>query len=188
MAKTQINREKILWIDLEMTGLVPENDVVMELGAIVTDWKLNKIDEIQLVIRHDEGLLNNKFDKNLDFWGKFPETRRQLIEQNHKGVSKDEFMQKLLKFVRKNWKDAELHTIVLAGNTIRTDRMFIDYHFPEFAKYLHYRMLDVSAFKVYFDARFGKVYAKPENHRALEDIEGSIEELKFLTKYINIEE
>ena len=75
---------------------------------------------------------------------------------------------------------------MLAGNTIRADRSFIDRHLPEVAKYLHYRMLDVSAFKVLFEARYKKVFAKPENHRALEDIEGSIDELKYFMQYIKV--
>ena len=73
--------------------------------------------------------------------------------------------------------------ILLAGNSIHQDRKFIDREWPNLGSLLHYRMLDVSAWKVVFDGKYGKRFAKPEAHRALDDIKGSIMELKYyLTK------
>ena len=71
----------------------------------------------------------------------------------------------------------------MAGNSIHQDRKFIDREWPNLGFLLHYRMLDVSAWKVVFDGKYGKRFAKPEAHRALDDIKGSIMELKYyLTK------
>ncbi len=188
MAKKRINRDKILWIDLEMTGVKPADHPIMELGAIVTDWQLNELDRIHLVIKHDQDYLEKCFLTN-PFWLDFPETKKQLLEQNQKGGTKEEFETKMIDFIQKNWNITEPdHNIILAGNTIRTDKDFIDYYFPKISAYLHYRTLDVSSFKVYFEARYGKIFAKPEPHRALDDIEGSIQELRFLDKYIKLKD
>ena len=61
MAKKEINKDKILWIDLEMTGLEADKNVILELGAIVTDWELKKIDHIELVLKTEPNILENKF-------------------------------------------------------------------------------------------------------------------------------
>ncbi len=188
MPKKLINRDKILWIDLEMTGLVPAEHPIMELGAIVTDWQLNKLDQIHLVIKHDKNYLEKCFATN-PFWLEFPDTKQQLLDQNDDGITPAEFETKMIEFIQKNWDITEPnHDIILAGNTIRADRDFLDYHFPKITEFLHYRMLDVSALKVYFEARYNKVFAKPEPHRALDDIQGSIDELKFLDKYIDLKD
>ena len=68
---------------------------------------------------------------------------------------------------------------MLAGNSIHQDRRFIDHWWPQLAQRLHYRMLDVSAWKVVMEGKYGKKFAKPEDHRALEDIRGSIMELRY---------
>ena len=87
---------------------------------------------------------------------------------------------KLLDFVKENF-GAE---VFLAGNSIHQDRKFIDKEWPKLAQKLHYRMLDVSAWKVYFEHALKKRFLKKENHRALDDILGSIEELKYYRKFL----
>ena len=69
--------------------------------------------------------------------------------------------------------------MILAGNSIHQDRKFIDREWPEVSRKLHYRMLDVSAWKVVFEGKYGKKFLKRETHRALDDIMGSIEELRW---------
>ena len=78
-----------------------------------------------------------------------------------------------------------MKTIYLAGNSIHQDRKFIEDEMPKLDEILHYRMLDVSAWKVYFENALGKKFLKPENHRALDDIRGSIEELKWYLKTLS---
>jgi oligoribonuclease len=76
--------------------------------------------------------------------------------------------------------------VLLAGNSIHQDRKFIDNEWSKLASKLHYRMLDVSAWKVVFEGKYRKKFAKPESHRALADIRGSIEELQYYLKKIKI--
>jgi len=76
--------------------------------------------------------------------------------------------------------------ILLAGNSIHQDRRFIDQWWPTLSKKLHYRVLDVSAWKVVFEGKYGKKFAKPEDHRALEDIRGSIMELEYYLKKVKV--
>lgn len=187
MSKAKINHKLLLWIDLEMTGLDPNKDRILELGMIVTDWRLNLKNSLSLVCKQDEKFVKKCF--KAPFWQENHETAQALLEQNKTGLAPAEFEQKIVDFIRENFKlDEPERNIVLAGNTIRADRSFIDAQLPKVAGFLHYRMLDVSAFKVLFEARYKKIFAKPENHRALEDIEGSIDELKYFMQFINTKE
>ena len=97
------------------------------------------------------------------------------MAQNAEGESAGDVEQKLLEFIDK-WFGKE---VILAGNSIHQDRKFIDKEWPEVSKRLHYRMLDVSAWKVVMEGKYGKKFVKREAHRALDDIQGSIEELKW---------
>ena len=74
--------------------------------------------------------------------------------------------------------------VYLAGNSIHQDRKFIEKEMPVLNKMLHYRMLDVSAWKIYFEQALGKKFLKADNHRALDDINGSIEELKWYLTFL----
>ena len=116
-----------------------------------------------------------------DFWEKNPESYRSLIEQNATGRPAKEIEQELLAFVDKNFGKV----IYLAGNSIHQDRKFIEREWPEFNQKLHYRMLDVSAWKIYFENALNYYVTKAENHRALDDIRGSIEELKCYLKKVS---
>lgn len=102
------------------------------------------------------------------------------MKQNATGKSATEVEQELLEFMDQNFGQE----IILAGNSIHQDRKFIDREWPEMAKRLHYRMLDVSAWKVYFEGAKGKKFTKREAHRALDDIQGSIEELKWYLEFM----
>ena len=97
------------------------------------------------------------------------------MRQNAEGKSAKEVEEELLRFMDE-WFGEE---IILAGNSIHQDRKFIDREWPRVAARLHYRMLDVSAWKVYFEGARGKKFVKRDLHRALDDIQGSIEELKW---------
>ena len=102
--------------------------------------------------------------------------------QNAEGKNGRVVENELLAFVNEHIGEAE--TILLAGNSIHQDRRFIVNEWPRLNDRLHYRMLDVTAWKVVFEARYGKKFAKPEAHRALEDIRGSIEELNYYLKKV----
>jgi oligoribonuclease len=117
-----------------------------------------------------------------EFWEKFPEVREQLMAQNESGEAANRVENELMSFVGKNFEDEKL--VLLAGNSIHQDRKFIEREWKKFEGRLHYRMLDVSAWKVVFDGKYKKKFSKPEAHRAMEDIQGSIEELRYYLKKI----
>lgn len=176
---------KILWIDLEMTGLHPEEDRILEVAAIATDWDFNEIATFESAVKVPSELLGERMVG--EFWEKFSETRDALREQNLKAeFSSAQVEAKLIDFVKKHFA-SELEAgekILLGGNSIHQDRRFIRSEWKELDQLLHYRMLDVSAWKVVMNGKFKRVFAKPEEHRALDDIRGSIEELKFYLKKI----
>lgn len=164
---------KLLWIDLEMTGLDPEKDRILEVAALATGWDLVEIAQYEGVVKVDECLIKKRMVG--DFWEKNAESRDDLIAQNQHGKSAQEIEDELLDFVDK-WFGSE---IILAGNSIHQDRKFLDREWPRLAERLHYRMLDVSAWKVYMEGARGQKFLKRDLHRALDDIRGSIEELKW---------
>ena len=169
-------------MDLEMTGLDPVRDEILEVAAIVTDWDFTEIATYQGVVRHDPAKLAKLLDRNAGFWNKHLEARRGLEEQNASGKLLAEVERDLLVFCDEYFADEP--RILLGGNSIHQDRRFIDQWWPTLSKRLHYRMLDVSAWKVVFEGKYGKKFAKPEDHRALEDIRGSIMELQYYLKKV----
>lgn len=169
---------RLLWIDLEMTGLDPEKDRILEVAAIATGWDLAEIANYEGVVKVDEKLIQERMVG--EFWEKNAQSRDGLIAQNQHGKSAREIENELLNFVDE-WFDAE---IILAGNSIHQDRKFIDREWPRLAARLHYRMLDVSAWKVYMEGARGQKFLKRDLHRALDDIRGSIEELKWYTEML----
>lgn len=175
---------KILWLDLEMTGLDERNDLILEVALIATDWDFNEIATYEGVIRHDDSLLQQKLAANAPFWDANLQARDGLIGQNGDGKTLTEVEGDILKFVGKHFESSE--KILLAGNSIHIDRRFIAAQLLVFEKKLHYRMLDVSAWKVVFEGKFKKRFTKPEEHRALGDIRGSIQELQYYLKKIKL--
>ena len=171
-------KAKLLWMDLEMTGLDPEKDKICEVAAIATDMKLNEIADYQAVVKIDDKLMKERMVG--DFWEKNSKSREALQTQNHDGKPIKQVEQELLQFIDK-YCGKELY---LAGNSIHQDRKFIEREMSELNKRLHYRMLDVSSWKIYFENAKHKRFVKPENHRALDDIKGSIEELKWYLAFM----
>ncbi len=173
-----MKKAKLLWVDLEMTGLEPEKDKILEVAAIATDIDLNEVARYEAVVKVDDELIKKRMVG--EFWEKNKKSRDALIEQNKNGKPVQEIEKELLEFIDKNCAK-ELY---LAGNSIHQDRKFIEKEMPELNKHLHYRMLDVSAWKIYFENALKKKFTKPENHRALDDINGSIEELKWYLTFL----
>lgn len=175
-------RAKILWIDLEMTGLDPVEDRILEAAAIATDWDFHEIATFEAVVNVDSSLMKSRMVG--EFWEKFSEVRTQLVAQNESGKSSESVEDGLLAFIDEHFEPDT--RVLLGGNSIHQDRKFIDNEWPRFAQRLHYRILDVSAWKVVFEGKYGKKFAKPENHRALDDIRGSIEELQYYLKKVKV--
>ena len=165
----------ILWIDLEMTGLDPKEDRILEVAAIATDWQFNEVARYEAVKKVGPNLMKTRMVG--EFWEKYSNVRDTLMTQNDTGKNGRTVESELLDFVNEHFKDGS--PVLLAGNSIHQDRKFIENEWPRLDARLHYRMLDVSAWKVVFDGKYGKRFTKPEAHRAMEDIRGSIEELQY---------
>lgn len=168
-------KAKLLWIDLEMTGLDPVEDRILEVAAIATDWNFKEIATYEAVKKVGPNLMKTRMVG--EFWEKFPEVRDALMAQNTDGKNGRTVENELLAFIDEQF-DGE-KPVLLAGNSIHQDRKFIENEWPRLNARLHYRMLDVSAWKVVFDGKYKKRFAKPEAHRAMDDIRGSIEELEY---------
>ncbi len=175
----------IVWVDCEMTGLEVTIDEICEIGVVVTDGELNVVDPgLQLVIKPSEAALANMGD-----FVRQMHTDSGLIEELPSGISVEEAEQQVLQYI-KQWVTEE-RTAPLAGNSIGTDRMFLNRQMPQLDKFLHYRNIDVSSLKELSRRWFPRVYfqlpKKTGNHRALADILESIQELRYYRKAILVE-
>lgn len=178
--KKAFKPERILWVDLEMTGLDPVEDRILEVGAIITDWDFKEIARYEAVKKVGPTLMKQRMVG--EFWDEFSDVRDALMAQNADGKNGRTVENELLAFI-----DEHIGTegkVLLAGNSIHQDRRFITNEWHRLDARLHYRMLDVSAWKVVFEGKFHKKFAKPEAHRAIDDIRGSIEELQYYLKKV----
>jgi oligoribonuclease len=179
-------KAKILWVDLEMTGLNAENDLILEVAAIATDWDFHEIATYQGIIKNEDMNLGERLEVNSVFWEANPESKKGLLEQNADGKDLLEVESELLEFISEHFKKDDV--VLLGGNSIHMDRRFIVSQWPRLDARLHYRMLDVSAWKVVFEGKYGKKFVKPEKHRALDDIRGSISELQYYLTKVRIKQ
>lgn len=177
-----MGQASLLWVDLEMTGLDPKVDKILEVAVIATDWDFREIAKLELIQQVDSEFMKQQMVG--EFWEINSQARDALFKQNNHGQSAESIEAELLKFANQHFKTDQ--PILLAGNSIHQDRKFIENEWPKLNHRLHYRMLDVSAWKVVFDGKYGKKFAKPETHRALEDIKGSIMELKYYMKKVKV--
>lgn len=177
-----MDKASILWVDLEMTGLDPKEDRILEVAAIATDWDFNEIATYEAVKKVGPNLMKQRMVG--EFWDKFSSVRDALMAQNEDGKNGRTVENELLEFIENHF-DLD-KPVLLGGNSIHQDRKFIENEWPRLNARLHYRMLDVSAWKVVFEGKYKKKFSKPEEHRALEDIRGSIMELKYYIKKIKV--
>ncbi len=170
---------KILWVDLEMTGLDPQKDVILEIAAEVTDFNFKTLDSYEARINQNRDTVVQRMQENI-WWKDFPENRDEFVQKLDQGKPLREVEQEMIELLVKNF-GTEL--AVLGGNSIYNDRKFISRWMPELDLKLHYRMLDVSAWKIVMQAKYGVNFEKPEIHRAFEDIQASIAELQHYLEY-----
>ena len=166
----------LVWIDMEMTGLDPAVDAILEIASLVTDNELNIIAEGPvLAVHQDEGIL-----AGMDDWNVEHHTASGLVERVRRSpVSVTEAQALTLGFVQRH---ADKHSAPLCGNTVWQDRRFLKRYMPILEDWLHYRIVDVSTVKEL--ARRWKPelvdrFKKRNTHRALDDIRESVAELKY---------
>jgi len=167
----------LVWMDLEMTGLVVEKDTILELACVITDFDMNILHMgPNLVVHHPENVL-----RRMNEWSQKQHNMSGLIDAvRNSGIHLLQAESQILEFL-------ETHTIkgklFLAGNSIQTDKRFLEKHMPRLHSHFHYRVVDVSTLrelcKRWFPEMFSNAPLKSGNHRALEDILESMEELKY---------
>ncbi|MGZ6005067.1 MAG: oligoribonuclease [Candidatus Saccharimonadales bacterium] len=165
---------KLLWVDLEMTGLDPAKDVILEIAAEITDFNFKTLENYEARLQHRQEVVAERMQKN-NWWADYPANRDDFLNNLAKGKAAKEVEQELITLVSKHFGD---EPAILAGNSIYSDRMFIKQWWPRFDLKLHYRMLDVSAWKILMQGKFGVDYEKKDVHRAFDDIQASIAELQ----------
>lgn len=165
---------KLLWVDLEMTGLDPSKDVLLEVAAEISDFNFKTLASYESRIKQPRAVVVERMRANT-FWQDYPANREEFLAKLNDGKASKEVETELLELVNKHFGS---EPAVLAGNSIHNDRSFIKQYWPTLDLKLHYRMLDVSAFKILMQGKYGVVYEKKDVHRAFDDIQASIAELQ----------
>jgi oligoribonuclease len=184
--------KRLVWIDLEMTGLRPKIDVISEVAVIVTDFSLNEIETYSSAVLHEEDTLRRLMAES-PWHVAQPEYVDVIVSACKSGKPESVVQEDILKLLKRTkslnhnpesfpfFPDSleAKGEVYLAGNSIGTDRAFIDEKWPLLARTLHYRMLDVSSFKLWHSGNYRTSFKKQPTHRALDDIRDSIAELRY---------
>lgn len=174
------SNKHLIWIDLEMTGLSPEQDRIIEIGTIVTDSELNILAEgpVLAIYQPEERL------EGMDEWNTKQHHQSGLVTRVRESkISEKEAEQMTLNFLKK-YLDAGKSP--MCGNSICQDRRFLCRYMPELANFFHYRNLDVSTLKELvkrWQPKLMNGFKKKSKHLVLDDIKDSIEELIYYRKH-----
>ena len=156
-----------------MTGLEPLQDKVLEVALVVTNFSLDTLGTYHKIVYQKE----EAFKKMSDYVRKMHEKTGLLAKIPKEGIPESRVDEELADFVKTHLPIGE--KAIIAGNSIHQDRKFIDRYLKTFSALLHYRMLDVSSFKIVFNSLSQMKFKKMNTHAALDDINESIAELKF---------
>ena len=172
--------DNLIWLDMEMTGLSPDSDRIIELAVVVTDADLNVIAESPVIVVHQADEILDV----MDAWNKGTHGRSGLIEKVKSSTTDEaQATSQMLTFLKQHVPEGKSP---MCGNSICQDRRFMARYMPELEKYFHYRNLDVSTFKELARRWKPTVYSgfkKASKHEALADIYESIDELKYYREH-----
>jgi oligoribonuclease len=177
-----VQGERLVWLDLEMTGLDLDRHVIVEIAALVTDDDLQPLDDgIDLIVHQPPSAL-----AEMDDYVRTMHTKSGLLpEIEASTLSLADAGAQVLEYVRGHVAEG---TSPLCGNSIGVDRRFLDRQLPELDRYIHYRSIDVSSFKELCRRWYPAVYKgrpdKNETHRALADVLDSIAELRYYREHM----
>ena len=178
------DQNNLVWLDMEMTGLNPDADKIIEVAMIVTDKDLNVLAQspVYVVHQHDD-ILNN-----MDAWNTSTHTRTGLVDKvKASRLTEAQVEEALIQFMSE-WVAPQ--TVPMCGNTIHQDRRFMAKWMPKLEQYFHYRNVDVSTLKELakrWKPEMLKGVVKKGSHQALDDIIESIEEMKhYRTHFIQL--
>ena len=167
---------RLIWIDMEMTGLKPDSDRIIEIALVITDGELNTVAEAPVWVVHQAAEVLDAMDS----WNKGTHGRSGLIEKVRTSVQDEAAVEaQLLEFVRQH---VPARTSPMCGNSICQDRRFMARYMPRLEDYFHYRNLDVSTLKELarrWKPEMAKGVVKNGKHQALADIYESIAELRY---------
>jgi oligoribonuclease len=169
--------DRLVWIDCEMTGLDLRADALIEVAALVTDFELQVIGEgIDVVVKPPTDALDQ-----MDDFVRSMHTSSGLLDELANGVTLSEAEEQVLGYITQHCPSGSRPP--LAGNTVATDRSFLARDMAQLEAFLHYRIVDVSSIKELARRWYPRAYygapSKSGNHRALADIQESIEELRY---------
>ncbi len=171
----------LIWLDLEMTGLDPVNDLIIEVAAEVTDFNFKTLTTYEAIVKQPHETVVKQMAKG-GWWRNFPDSRNDILSKLADGKTPTQVEEDLIHILDEHFPH---EPAVLAGNSIHNDRRFIAKTWPELDLRLHYRMLDVSSFKVLMQGKYGVKFEKKEIHRASEDIQASIAELQYYLQWFS---
>lgn len=174
------SNDNLIWLDMEMSGLSPENDRILELAVVVTDAELNVIAESPVLVLHQADAVLD----GMDAWNKGTHGRSGLIEKvKASALDEQTATEQMLAFLKQHVPAGKSP---MCGNSICQDRRFMARYMPDLERYFHYRNLDVSTFKELARRWKPEIYSgfkKASRHEALADIYESIDELKYYREH-----
>lgn len=184
--KSMRNKQNLVWIDLEMTGLSPPDDRIIEIATIVTDPYLNVLEEGPVMAIHQP--LSRLIE--MDEWNTRTHTESGLVARvRESNIDDAEAERVTIKFISKYVSG---NHSPLCGSSICQDRRFLALYMPKLESYMHYRNLDVSSIKelvTRWRPDLLEGFKKNNTHKALDDIRESIDELKYYRKtFLNVTE
>ena len=174
------NQDNLIWLDMEMSGLLPDSDRILELAAVVTDAQLNVIAESPVLVVHQSDAVLD----GMDAWNKGTHGRSGLIDKVKASAMDEEAATDAMLAFLKEYVPAGKSP--MCGNSICQDRRFMARYMPRLEQFFHYRNLDVSVFKELSRRWRPDIYAgfkKASRHEALADIYESIDELKYYREH-----
>jgi oligoribonuclease len=175
-----LNPTHLLWLDMEMTGLSPDTDRIIEIAIVVTDADLNTVAEGPVLVVHQPDEVMNAMDN----WNKGTHGKSGLIDRVKASVlSEAEAEAQMLEFVKQH---VPARTSPMCGNSICQDRRFMARGMPQLEAFFHYRNLDVSTLKELakrWRPGLSEAFKKSNKHEALADIYESIDELKYYREH-----
>ena len=179
-----ISENNLIWVDMEMTGLVPETHRVIEIATIVTDTNLAVLAEGPVIAIHQQPAELEAMDE----WNTRTHTRSGLVDRVRSStITEQGATEATLDFLRQWVPEGKSP---MCGNSICQDRRFMARHMPELERFFHYRNLDVSTLKILMQRWRPDLPEAPKQgaHQALEDIRESIEELRhYRTHFLRVE-
>lgn len=174
------NDTHLVWVDMEMSGLDPDKDVVLEVALVVTDKDLNLVEEGPVLVIHQSDAVLDAMDS----WNKSTHGKSGLVDKvKASPLSEADVENQMIEFMKRHVGERKSP---MCGNSICQDRRFMARHLPKLEAYFHYRNLDVSTLKelaARWRPELKDGFKKANNHTALADIHESIEELKYYREH-----